>query len=115
MPSGRTIRFRRNTSSGNSAMRRGWTRFWRLVVVATGATAVVIMVLTLVGPMGQGSDALTFCYPIIGPVQRFDPALAASDLPRVQAHEDAHAAQCRGDGAVWHNLRRLAPSQRLRA
>ena len=48
-------------------------------------------------------------------IQRFDASLTPAELPRVRVHEAAHAAQCRRDGAVWHNLRRVATGQRLQA
>jgi hypothetical protein len=65
--------------------------------------------------MGHGAIGGTFCYPLIGPVERLDHSLSEAELLRVRAHEDAHAAQCRREGAVWHNLRRILPRQRLQA
>jgi hypothetical protein len=63
--------------------------------------------------MDKNTLGLTFCFPVVGPFERFNSALSDSLLSRVRAHESAHVAQCRRDGALWHTLRRLAPGQRL--
>lgn len=63
--------------------------------------------------MGQRGAGATLCYPFVGPVERFDPDLTGPELASVRAHEEAHAAQCRRDGAAWHYLRRVATRQRL--
>jgi hypothetical protein len=71
--------------------------------------------LPLVLPVPRREEALTLCYPLVGPVQRFNPDLSDSELARTRAHEGAHAAQCRRDGAIWHFVRRVLPGQRLAA
>jgi hypothetical protein len=71
--------------------------------------------LPLVLPVPREEEALTLCYPVVGPVQRFNPDLSDSELARTRAHEAAHATQCRHDGAIWHFVRRVHPSQRLAA
>jgi len=86
----------------------------RVGVVVTGVV-VAALLLPLLVPMWQHEDARTLCYPFYGPVERFSPDLAGASLARARAHEDAHAAQCRRDGAVWHFVRRLVPRQRLSA
>lgn len=73
------------------------------------------LALPLFVPMWQGELGRTFCYPLVGPVQRFNPELSDSLLARVRAHEQVHADQCRRDGSLWHFVRRLVPSQRLQA
>ena len=86
----------------------------RVALVLAG-TIVATFTLPLLMPMPQKEDGLTFCYPVVGAVQRFNSDLSASALARTRAHEAAHAAQCRRDGAIWHFVRHLAPGQRLRA
>ena len=86
----------------------------RLALVLTGTTAAMFS-LPLVLPVPRMEDGLTFCYPFVGAVQRFDPDLNQAALARARAHEDAHAAQCQREGAVWHFLRGVAPSHRLTA
>ncbi len=78
-------------------------------------TVLATLTLPLLAPMQQSQEGLTFCYPVVGPVQRFNPDLSGAALARVRVHEAAHATQCRRDGAIWHFVRRLAPSQRLTA
>ena len=87
----------------------------RRVALVLAGTILAIFILTLLLPFPQREEGLTFCYPVVGPVQRFNPDLSDSGLARTRAHEAAHAVQCRRDGAIWHFVRRLAPSQRLRA
>ena len=75
-------------------------RTLRLVGIILAGTVVAALLLPLTVGMWQGEDGRTFCYPVIGPVQR---------LQRLR-----HAAlQCRRDGALWHFVRRLATRQRL--
>lgn len=74
-----------------------------------------MLTLPLLVPVWQGGLGRTFCYPFVGPVQRFNPDLSDSLLARVRAHERAHADQCRRDGALWNNIRRLVLRQRLLA
>ncbi len=71
--------------------------------------------LPLLLPFPQREEGLTLCYPVVGPVQRFNPHLSDSALARTRAHEAAHATQCRRDGAVWNFVRRVFPRQRLAA
>lgn len=73
------------------------------------------LILPLLLPFPQREEGLTLCYPVVGPVQRFNPDLSESALARTRAHEDAHAAQCRRDGAIWHFVRGAFPSKRLAA
>ena len=87
----------------------------RRIGLVLAGTVLAALTLPLLVPMWQREDGRTFCYPFFGPVERFNPDLSGSLLARARAHEDAHAAQCRRDGAVWHFVRRLAPSQRLMA
>ena len=94
------------------ALQRAVMRRVGIVVVGTMIAA---LTLPLFVPMWQSELGRTFCYPLRGPVQRFNPDLSDSLLARVRAHEQAHADQCRRDGALWHNLRRLVPSERLQA
>jgi len=84
----------------------------RIGIVLVG-TVLGALILPLTVSMWQHEDARTLCYPFVGPVERFDPSLSDGFLARARAHEDAHAAQCRRDGAVWHFVRRLVPRQRL--
>ncbi len=86
----------------------------RIGLVLVG-TVVAALLLPLLVPMWQREDGRTFCYPVLGPVQRFNPDLSPSPLARTRAHEDAHATQCRREGAVVHFIRGLAPRQRLAA
>jgi hypothetical protein len=69
--------------------------------------------LPLVSPFPQKEEGLTLCYPVVGPVQRFNADLSGAALARARAHEGAHAAQCRRDGAIRHFVRGAFPSQRL--
>jgi hypothetical protein len=87
----------------------------RRVALVLAGTVLATFTLPMLLPMPQREEGLTFCYPVVGPVQRFNPDLSDTALARTRAHEAAHAAQCRRDGAIWHFVRRLAPSQRLRA
>ena len=80
-----------------------------------GGTALAVVALSRFAPLGQSTLGVTFCYPLFGPVQRFNPTLSDSLLARVRTHEEVHANQCRRDGALWYNVRRLAPGQRLLA
>lgn len=86
----------------------------RIGLVLAGAVLATLS-LPLLVPTRQREEGRTFCYPVLGPVQRFNSDLSESSLARTRAHEAAHAAQCRRDGAVWHFVRRLATSQRLMA
>lgn len=86
----------------------------RLGLVLAGCV-VATFSLPLLLPVPQRSEGLTLCYPIVGPVHRFNPDLSDSALARTRAHEGAHAAQCRRDGAIWHFVRDVAPRQRLAA
>src|SRR6478672_400796 len=74
---------------------------------------VAAFALPLLLPFPQREDGLTLCYPVVGPVHRFNPDLSQPALARTRAHEDVHAAQCRRDGAVWHSVRGAFPSKRL--
>jgi hypothetical protein len=85
------------------------------VGIILAGTVLAALILPLTVPMWQREDGRTFCYPVFGPVQRFNPELSGYLLVRTRAHEEAHALQCRRDGALWHLVRRLAPRQRLLA
>jgi len=87
----------------------------RRVGLVIAGTGLAMFRLPLVGPVPNRAEGLTICYPVVGPVQRFNPDLSEPTLSRVRAHEAAHASQCHRDGAVWHFVRDLAPSQRLHA
>lgn len=69
--------------------------------------------LPVVLPLPQRDEGLTLCYPILGPVQRFNADLSGLALADTRVHEAAHATQCRRDGAIWHFVRGVFPSQRL--
>ena len=86
----------------------------RLGLVLTG-TVLAALTLPLLLPFPQREEGVTFCYPVVGPIQRFNPDLSDSGLARTRAHEAAHASQCRRDGAIWHFIRGVFPSQRLAA
>jgi len=83
-------------------------------LLLTGSV-LVTFTLPLLLPFPQREEGLTLCYPVVGPVQRFNPDLSGSALARTRAHEAAHAIQCRRDGAIWHFVRGAFPSQRLAA
>lgn len=85
----------------------------RIAVVTIG-TLVVLLALPFVH-LWDYEEGRTMCYPLIGPIERFAPDLSRAALARVRAHEDAHAAQCRRDGAVWQFFRRLTTRGRLAA
>jgi hypothetical protein len=85
----------------------------RRTALVLGGTALALVIVTLVAPIGQSTLGVTFCYPLFGPLQRFSSTLSDSLLARVRAHEDAHADQCRRDGAIWYSVRRLVRRQRL--
>ena len=86
----------------------------RVGLVLTGSV-LAIFTLPLLLPIPQREEALTLCYPVVGPVVRFNPDLSESALARTRAHEAAHATQCRRDGAIWHFVRGVFPSERLAA
>jgi len=90
-----------------------WRATIRRIALVLAVTPLVVAILSLTTPMGRTTLGVTFCYPVFGPLQRFDPTLSDSLLARVRAHEGAHADQCRHDGALWYAIRRLAPRQRL--
>src|ERR1043166_656854 len=79
----------------------------QFVGVLLVGTMVTVLTLPLVVPAWQSDLGRTFCYPVLGPVQRFNPELSDSLLARVRAHEQAHAEQCRRDGSLWHNVRQI--------
>src|SRR4051812_20196580 len=93
-------------------MRLGRTTLQRVALLVAG-TACAMFTLPLLLPMPRGEEGITFCYPIVGPVQRFSSDLEGAALARTRAHEDAHARQCRRDGALWHFARGVSPHQRL--
>jgi hypothetical protein len=86
----------------------------RVGLVVTGSV-LAAFILPLLSPFPKREEGLTLCYPVVGPVERFNPDLSNSALARARAHEDAHAAQCRRDGALWHFVRGAFPSKRLAA
>ena len=86
----------------------------RVGLVLTGSV-LATFALPVLFPLPQRAEGLTLCYPGVGPVQRFNPNLSDSALARTRAHEAAHANQCRRDGAIWHFVRGVVPSQRLAA
>jgi hypothetical protein len=85
----------------------------RRVGLVLACAALATFALPLVLPVPRGEEAMTMCYPIVGPVQRFNPDLSESSLARARAHEAAHATQCRRDGAMWHFVRGALPDHRL--
>jgi len=92
--------------------RRAATRRVALVLIGSVLAA---LILPLLLPFPQREEGLTLCYPGVGPVQRFNLDLSGAALARTRAHEDAHAAQCRRDGAIRHFVRGAFPSKRLAA
>ena len=86
----------------------------RLALVLTGSI-LAAFTLPVVLPFPQREEGVTLCYPVVGPVQRFNADLSHASLARTRAHEDAHANQCRRDGAIWHFVRGVFPKQRLAA
>ena len=86
----------------------------RVGLLLTGSV-LAALTLPLLLPFPQREEGVTLCYPVVGPVQRFNPDLSAAALARTRAHEDAHAAQCRRDGAIGHFVRGAFPSKRLAA
>ena len=72
----------------------------RRIALVLGGTGLAVLLLSVFGPMGQNTLGLTFCFPVVGPVERFNSGLSDSLLARVRAHESAHADQCRRDGAL---------------
>jgi hypothetical protein len=83
--------------------------------VVLTVSVLVMLALPVVLPVPKMEEALTLCYPVVGPIQRFNPDLSDSDGARTRAHEAAHATQCRREGAILHFVRRVIPSQRLAA
>jgi hypothetical protein len=90
----------------------GQTTLQRVALISVG-TALAMFTLPLLLPMPRGEEGITFCYPFVGPVQRFSSDLVGSALTRAHVHEDTHAGQCRRDGALWHFVRDVSPHQRL--
>lgn len=80
-------------------------------VSALAGTAMVLLGPLL--PLGDGVLAMTFCYPLIGPVTRINPELDGDLLIRVEAHESTHARQCRDRGALRHYLRHVTMRGRM--
>ena len=85
--------------------------------IATISTIALIgmMSLGVVGPLPPGLDGATLCFPFIGPVQRFDPALSDTTWLRVVVHENAHRDDCERLGAVRHYLSIVTTTGRLEA
>ena len=90
--------------------RRATSRRVGLVLVGSVLAA---FTLPLLLPLPRREEGLTLCYPVVGPVQRFNPDLPTPAHARTRAHENAHAAQCLRDGAAWHFVRGAFPSKRL--
>ena len=90
-------------------------RAMRRIAMVAGGTAGLVVAASLLAPIDRGAIGATFCYPVVGPVQRFAPDLADSMLQRVRVHEGVHADQCRRDGAVWHMIGRLLTRRRLQS
>lgn len=88
-----------------------WFRVLCTVVVATG----IILGVASAQPLSSAWDGATLCFPVLGPVERFDPALSDSALQRVQAHEDVHRMDCLKQGAVINFLRLATTKGRLDA
>src|SRR4051812_33657242 len=60
------------------------------LVLMGGVLAAFILPLLL--PFPKREEGLTLCYPVVGPIQRFNADLSGAALARTRAHEDAHAA-----------------------
>jgi len=64
-----------------------------------GTFAVVPIAFTLL-PVPAGADAVTLCFPGVGPLQQFSRDLTGELEEIVVVHEHAHAEQCRAMGAA---------------
>lgn len=64
-----------------------------------GTFAVVPIAFTLL-PVPAGADAVTLCFPGIGPLQQFSGDLSEELEEIVVVHERVHAEQCRSLGAA---------------
>jgi hypothetical protein len=51
-------------------------------------------------PIPEGLDAITLCFPVTGPVQRFSKNIEAERRQLVHIHEAVHAEQCRTMGPI---------------
>lgn len=79
----------------------GLVRFLGSVGAASivGTFAVVPIAFTLL-PVPAGADAVTLCFPGIGPLQQFSGDLSDELEEVVMVHERVHAEQCRSMGAT---------------
>jgi hypothetical protein len=64
-----------------------------------GTFAVVPVAFTLL-PVPAGADAVTLCFPGVGPLQQFSGDLTGELEEIVFVHEQVHADQCRAMGAT---------------
>jgi hypothetical protein len=62
-----------------------------------------------------GVAGSTLCFPVLGPRTHIDTTATARERMLASAHEHAHAAQCREQGALRNYLSRVSRSGRLDA
>ena len=77
-----------------------------------GTFAVVPIAFTLL-PVPAGADAVTLCFPGIGPLQQFSGDLSDELEEVVMVHEKVHAEQCRSMGAAVWAARYRTPAGRV--
>lgn len=88
---------------------------WHLVLGVVSVVTVALLAGGAYAPLPPGWDGVTFCYPLIGPIQRLPPALSDTARLRIKAHEDEHASDCRRRGALLHYAELARAPGRLRA
>src|SRR5213075_812379 len=115
-----TMEVRKSTARDRARVRLIATRHyrWPISVVTMWisiGSVLAALILPVLLPFPKSAEALTLCYPVVGPVQRFNADLSGSALERTRAHENVHAAQCRRDGAICHFVQGAFPRRRLAA
>ena len=89
-------------------MRISWRRITLLLVPPLSVLTAIIY---LASPPGLAGS--TRCLPFVGPRVALDSSLRGSARTLAAAHEAAHAAQCREQGAVRNYVARLSRAGRL--
>lgn len=87
------------------------------IITVQLASIMFLMATRTLFPDSNGAatlDGVTLCFPLIGPVQKFDRTLPDSLLLLARVHESVHAVQCRRMGAVANFLVRVGRKGRLR-
>jgi hypothetical protein len=85
----------------------------RIVVLLLPPLAILTAIVYLAAPPGLAGS--TLCLPFVGPRVTLDAKLAATERALAAAHEAAHAAQCRDEGAMRNYTLRLTRAGRLGA